>query len=138
MLDDVILNKSEIIERCIRRIYEEYDNKPDNLRNITRQDSIILNLQRACEAAIAMAMHIVAEQGWGIPVTSRDAFETLLEHEFLEEALTQRLKAMVGFRNIAVHDYQKMNLDILQEIIEKHLHDLINFAKICRTQVSGN
>lgn len=134
MLDDVILNKSEIIERCIRRIHEEYGNDPENLGDITRQDSIILNLQRACEAAIAMAMHIVAEQGWGIPDTSRDAFNTLLAHDFLEESLAQRLKAMVGFRNIAVHDYQKMNLDILQEIIETHLHDLSEFAQICRNK----
>jgi len=134
MLDDVILNKSEIIERCIRRIHEEYDGDPENLENITRQDSIILNLQRACEAAIAIAMHIVAKQGWGIPGTSRDAFETLLVQDFLEETRAQRLKAMVGFRNIAVHDYQKMNLDILQEIIETHLHDLTEFALICRNK----
>lgn len=77
-VDDVILNKLEIIERCIRRIHVEYDGDPENLENITRQDSIILNLQRACEAAIAIAMHIVAKQGWGIPGTSRDAFETML------------------------------------------------------------
>ena len=134
MLDDVVLNKSEIIERCIRRIQEEYESDPENLENITRQDSIILNLQRACEAAIAMAMHIVAERGWGIPGSSRDAFEILLEYYFLEESLAQRLKAMVGFRNIAVHDYQKMNLDILQEIIETHLHDLNQFAQTCRNK----
>ena len=57
MLDDVILNKSEIIERCIRRIHEEYDGDPKNLENITRQDSIILNLQRACKAATYAGTH---------------------------------------------------------------------------------
>ena len=62
MPDDVSLNKAQIIEKCIQRIHEEYEGKPDNLINITRQDSIILNLQRACEAAIALAMHRVAEQ----------------------------------------------------------------------------
>ena len=43
-------------------IPEEYDGDPKNLENITRQDSIILNLQRACEAAIAIA----GWQGTGI------------------------------------------------------------------------
>lgn len=66
----------------------------------------------------------------GVPDNSRKAFSFLAEHGILEEELTNRLKSMVGFRNIAVHDYQKMNLDILQQIIETHLEDLFNFAQI--------
>lgn len=75
-------------------------------------------------------MHWVAEKGWGVPNNSRDAFNFLAERGILEEELTNRLKSTVGFRNIAVHDYQKMNLDILQQIIENHLEDLLNFAQI--------
>ena len=53
MIDDVILNKAEIIERCWQRIKEEYGNNTDNLRtNQTKQDAIILNLERACQACI--------------------------------------------------------------------------------------
>ncbi|HPT69553.1 MAG TPA: DUF86 domain-containing protein [Syntrophomonas sp.] len=130
MQDDVILNKAQIIEKCIQRIHEEYEAKPENLLNITRQDSIILNLQRACEATISLAMHRVAEQGWGVPNTSREVFTLLVDHGILEEELAKNLKAMVGFRNIAVHDYQKMDLEILKQIIEHHLIDLNNFAKI--------
>ncbi len=33
---------------------------PENLEDFTKQDSIILNIQRACEASIDLAMHIVA------------------------------------------------------------------------------
>lgn len=131
MLDDNIsLNKAQIIERCIQRIEEEYGDDPANLNNLTRQDSIILNIQRACEAAIALAMHWVAEKGWGIPNSSREAFELLAEHGVIEPELAGKLKAMVGFRNIAVHDYQKMNLDILQKIITQHLTDLTEFSTV--------
>jgi len=57
-MDDIILNKAAIIERCIHRIQEEYAGDERNLlENLTKQDSIILNLQRACEAAIDLAMH---------------------------------------------------------------------------------
>lgn len=56
MPDDISLNKAQIIQRCIKRIEEEYGGEPANLNNLTRQDSIILKLQRACEAAIALAM----------------------------------------------------------------------------------
>jgi uncharacterized protein YutE (UPF0331/DUF86 family) len=60
MKNDVILNKISVIERCIKRIHEEYENNPKNLENYTKQDSIILNLQRACEASIDLAMHMVS------------------------------------------------------------------------------
>ncbi|EZP76047.1 hypothetical protein H839_12259 [Parageobacillus genomosp. 1] len=129
MTNDVILNKISAIERCIKRINEEYDNNPKNLQNYTKQDSIILNIQRACEACIDIAMHIVAEKKLGIPQTSRDAFELLYQHRIITESVMKKMKAMVGFRNIAVHDYQAINLEIVQMIVEKHLDDFREYVK---------
>lgn len=129
MKSDVILNKINIIERCIKRIHEEYDQNPKNLENYTKQDSIILNLQRACEASIDLAMHIVAVKKLGLPQQSRDAF-TLLEAEgIIPSSLSDKMKAMVGFRNIAVHDYQEINLVILQKILDNHLVDFFEYTK---------
>lgn len=71
MINDVILNKTQTIKRCLQRINEEYQGDEQNLHNYTKQDSIILNLQRACEASIDLAMHIVAEKNLGIPQSSR-------------------------------------------------------------------
>ncbi len=130
MENDIVLNKIQIIERCIQRIREEYGDNAENLNNYTRQDSIILNIQRACEAAIDLAMHVVSEKGLGIPQSSRDVFDIIQESNVIDEALAGRLKAMVGFRNIAVHDYQKIDLDIVRQIIEKHLGDLKEFARM--------
>lgn len=118
------------MEKCISRIHEEYDNNPKNLENYTKQDSIILNIQRACEAAIDLAMHIVSEKKLGIPQNSRDAFEVLESNGFIGKEVMKKLKAMVGFRNIAVHNYQTVNLGIIKEIIEKHLRDLKEFTEI--------
>ena len=57
-----MLNKTSVIERCIKRIEEVYENNPEHLKNYTKQDSIILNIQRASEAAIDLAMYIVSEK----------------------------------------------------------------------------
>lgn len=130
MGDDVIYNKCAIIERCIQRINEEYGNDYRNLENFTKQDSIILNIQRGCEAAIDLAMHIVAENKWGIPQSSRDAFDILCQENYIDESLAISLKSMVGFRNIAVHNYQTLNLKIVSQVIEQHLDDLKEFSKI--------
>ena len=58
MADDVVLNKTGIIERCLQRVREEYDGDPANLHDdITKQGVIVLNLQRACQAAIDLSRH---------------------------------------------------------------------------------
>ncbi len=130
MIDDIVLNKSDIIKKCIQRVYEEYADNPNNLNIITRQDSIILNIQRACEAAIDLGMHVIAEKGLGIPQWTRDAFDILYDQGIIDNDISERLKAMVGFRNIAIHNYQKLNIKIIQSIIEKHLKDLVDFTEI--------
>ena len=130
MVIDVVYNKAQIIERCLQRIYEEYEGNPDNLNNFTKQDSIILNIQRACEASIDLAMHIVAELKLGLPQNSRDAFALLHQGGVIGEEIAQKMQAMVGFRNIAVHDYQAVNLAIVQAVIEKHLNDLREYVKL--------
>ncbi|MGE7766864.1 type VII toxin-antitoxin system HepT family RNase toxin [Peribacillus sp. NPDC096540] len=129
MKNDVILNKISVIERCINRVKDVYSNDPENLKDYTKQDSIILNIQRACESSIDLAMHIVAEQRLGLPQTSRDAFDMLQTHSIIDENIAKRLKAMVGFRNIAVHDYQTINLDILEKIVDNHLGDFTDYTK---------
>ncbi|MEL3963131.1 type VII toxin-antitoxin system HepT family RNase toxin [Lysinibacillus endophyticus] len=129
MNNDVILNKIATIERCIKRVKDVYENNAANLKDFTKQDSIILNIQRACEACIDLAMHIVSEKKLGLPKTSRDAFKLLLDANIIESRLALSLMNMVGFRNIAVHDYQSIELDILQAIIEKHLVDFTEYTR---------
>jgi uncharacterized protein YutE (UPF0331/DUF86 family) len=130
--EDILLNKTETILRCIQRIHEEYAGDDANLHNYTKQDSIILNLQRACEACIDLAMHIISEKQWGIPQNSRDAFTFLQEHKVIDEQMSTHLKAMVGFRNIAVHDYRTIQITIVQSIINYHLVNFSDFTQTIR------
>lgn len=129
MVTDVVLNKIEIIKRCIKRINEEYRNNDNNLENYTIQDSIVLNLQRACEAAIDLGMHIVAKRQMGIPQNSRDVFEMLKNEGYISKESAVRMKAMVGFRNIAVHDYQNLNIEILKMILRNNIVDFENYYR---------
>lgn len=129
MPDDVTLNKAAIIERCVARVREEHAGDDANLYDdITRQDSIILNIQRACEAAIDLAMHIVKNERLGVPQESRDAFALILDAKQIDDQLAKKLMKMVGFRNIAVHDYRRMNLDIVKNIVNQDLNALLDFS----------
>jgi uncharacterized protein YutE (UPF0331/DUF86 family) len=92
------------------------------------QDVIVLNLQRACEAAIDLAMHIVRIKVLGLPKDSKSAFDLLSQAQEISAELADKLKKMVGFRNIAVHDYRELNWDILIRIVQIECDDLAVFA----------
>lgn len=138
MADDVLLNKVAVIERCLKRVEEEYRGHEHEFRgNFTRQDSIVLNLLRACEASIDLAMHLVRTKKLGLPQESREAFTLLEQSGLLYAEIATRMRAMVGFRNIAVHDYQKLSLDVVQSILEKHLDDFRRYTAAALRSVSN-
>ncbi len=64
----------------------------------------------------------------GIPQNSRDAFEVLNVNGIINDSLLNKIKGMIGFRNIAVHNYQKLNLEVLEKVIENHLGDFEEFV----------
>lgn len=127
-MNDVLVNKAAIIERCLSRIRQEYADDPARLSNFTYQDAIVLNLERACQAAIDMAMHIVARRHLGVPQTSAQAFDLLHAAGAIDADLAKRMRAMVGFRNIAIHQYQELKLEILQAVVEGAADDFVTFC----------
>lgn len=130
MPDDVVVNKVASLERCIERIRTVYADTESNLyQDLTTQESILLNLQRACEVSIDLAMHVVRKRKLGVPQDSRDAFDLLQAHALLAEPLATAMKRMVGFRNVAIHEYDKLNLDIVKSLIATKLDDLLMFGK---------
>lgn len=130
MADDVLVNKAATIERCVRRAREEYQRGPETFASdYTRQDAAILNIQRACEAALDMGQHLIRRERLGVPQSARDVFVLLARAGWIDVALADGLKRMVGFRNIAVHDYQALQLPITVAIIEKHLDEFLDYSK---------
>ncbi|MBF0437588.1 MAG: DUF86 domain-containing protein [Magnetococcales bacterium] len=130
MADDVLINKAATIERCVGRARQEYGKEPESFANdFTRQDAAILNIQRACEAALDMGQHLILRERLGVPQGARDVFNLLYRGGWIPMEMAERLKPMVGFRNIAVHDYQTLQLPIIVTIITTHLDELLDYAQ---------
>jgi len=130
MSETVVLNKVKSIERCLKRVVEDYENNIQDFRtNFTVQDAIVLNIQRACEQSIDLANHIIKSKKLGIPQNARNSFEILFENEIISESLKSNLVKMVGFRNIAIHEYQKLDMDIVEFIIKNRLADFEEYSK---------
>ena len=131
MADDVLLNKAASIERCLSRIDEEYRGHEQEFEiNFTRQDALMLNLLRASETSIDAAMHLVRVRKLGLPQESRDAFRMLAQAGILLPELSVQLQKMVGFRNIAIHNYAQLDLQIVRSIVEQRLDDFREFARL--------
>lgn len=130
MVDDVLLNKAATVERCLARIREEYSGHESTLEtDHTRQDSIVLNLQRACEACIDLAMHVARKQQLGLPQDARDGFTLLEKAGAIPADTSKHMRAMVGFRNIVVHQYQDLSMPVLRSILQNHLEDFTTFTR---------
>lgn len=125
----VIINKFDTIQRCINRINEEYENNPENLNDYRKMDGIVLNLQRACETVTDIAMYVISTRSLGVPQTKKEAFEILEKSSLISEEMCKKMKGMIGFRNIVVHEYKQIDETILQDVIENHLDDLLEFAR---------
>ncbi|MBM3260703.1 MAG: DUF86 domain-containing protein [Candidatus Sericytochromatia bacterium] len=122
--------KAAIIERCLARVAAELEAAGESFaRDLTRQDAAMLNLLRACEAAIDGAMRRVRQAACGVPRDAREAFALLEVAGLLPTAQAQALRRMVGFRNVAVHAYQDLDPIVTLEVLAHHQRDLADFAR---------
>ena len=127
---DVVLNKKESIERCVRQIRRYYAVPSDKpfADDHFKQDAIAANLQRATEQVIDLANHVIKKRKLGLPKDSRESFEYLEQAGVISGELSRKMKGMIGFRNILVHEYSRMDINILVDVIENRLDDLITFS----------
>lgn len=124
---DVVFAKVSSIQKCLKRIRDVSHLDPETLEDLDVQEIVILNLQRAIQGTIDLAAHIIADEGLGIPQETRENFNLLQKEGIISKELTGRLRKMVGFRNIAVHEYQSIDVDILKSILKNNLSDIEEF-----------
>lgn len=130
---DVIYSKINIIKNCVAAIEKAKTEEKDPH---FQQNIYELNLQRAIQACIDMANLIIAKEGLGLPNSYRQSFEILNKHGVISSEITRKLIAMVGFRNISVHDYETIKPEIVQYIITKNLADFESFYTIIYQQIT--
>ena len=132
---DIFLNKRRSLESCLARVGDKYAGGRSSLDDLDTLEIILLNLQRACEISIDLAMHAVASDSLGIPQDSRDAFRLLQQAGWIDGDLSHRMQNMVGFRNVAIHQYQDINLAVVAAILENHMQDFGSFLDALKARL---
>ncbi len=127
---EVIEQKLESVRRCLQRIKEKCPPSADILaRDLDAQDILALNLSRAVQLCVDIGAHIVAGKNVPPPATMGQTFDVLAELGIISEELALRMKNAVGFRNIAVHNYDAINWQIVHAIATRHVGDFTDFAR---------
>ena len=132
MSGDVRKQKLDSLSRCLQRLQDKTPSSVEMLeKDVDLQDIVTLNLERVVQISVDIATHLISEKGWTpIPATMAAAFDVLLQQKLITPELKDRLKKSVGFRNIAVHEYDKVNWAIVYRILKDHLKDFREFGRI--------
>lgn len=134
-MNELLIGKIQSIQRCVDRAREEYAKAGDGFyTDFTHQDSAVLNVTRACEMTIDLANHVIKKEKLGIPTSSAESFYLLMRRGIISHELEKKMTAMVGFRNIAVHEYKKLNVETIENVILHGLDDVLEFAQILKNR----
>ena len=127
---EVIEQKLESLRRCLKRIEEKCPSSVDKLAgDLDLQDIMALNLTRAIQLCVDIGVHLVAGTDAMPPATMGQTFDVLAELGYINTELAMRMKKAVGFRNVAVHNYEAINWQIVHAIATRHLSDFKDFAQ---------
>jgi len=126
----VIESKIDSILRCLHRINSRLPKtRTLFLQDLDAQDVVVLNLSRCVQLSVDLAMHICTTSNDKLPQTMGQSFDALLKMNVIKEAIATKMKKSVGFRNIAVHNYDEIDLNLTYKIADEHLDDFIEFIR---------
>lgn len=83
----------------------------------------------AIQNCIDIAAHIISEEGCGVPGSTNEMFYLLEERGYLDGSLTEKIVAAVGFRNLIVHEYVKVDLKLVFEVAQNDIEDLNEYLR---------
>ncbi|MBS4096870.1 MAG: DUF86 domain-containing protein [Sulfuricella sp.] len=126
----VIEQKLESLRRALHRVEEKCPNDAATLeKDYDAQDILALNLTRAVQLCVDIGAHLISATEFPPPGTMGQTFEVLTDAGIINSELAVRMKKAVGFRNLAVHNYDAINWEIVHSIAQSRLTDFEEFAK---------
>ena len=129
MVDHVlILRKLAELEKYLGQI-REYSNISalDYANDWKTQRIVERTLQMMIELCVDIANHIISDAAYRIPNTYADTFEVLYENQLIGKAIYDKLVKMTKFRNIVIHQYDKIDEEIVVSILNKNLDDFLAY-----------
>ncbi len=125
-----IENKITSVRKYLKILsnFEKYSRKEiENDVNIRGAAERYLYL--AAQSVIELAEAVISFKNLRKPTTLKEGFEILEEEKLISVELREKMINMVGFRNIVAHDYEKIDYDIVYDILQNKLTDIDDFVE---------
>lgn len=127
---DVIIAKIDNIQRSLNRLKEKQGVTIESFFNDRDiQDIALLNLQVAIQGCIDIASHIISDNNWDVPGSLGGLFDTLYEKKVITCNTKEIMRSMVGFRNLIVHEYIRLDMNKVYTVFNSQLDDFSEFLK---------
>ena len=132
---ELVAKKLAEIETFVRELRELAD--PAAISTSVKEQRFVLHtLQLAIQAALDAASHVVSDERLGEPERNRELFTLLTGAGWIHAELGTRLEEMAGFRNVLVHEYASVDLEIVRDVLQSRLDDLLEFAASMRRRLT--
>lgn len=133
---DLILRKLADLDQYLTQVSEYRGVSVEEYRRDWKTQRIVeRTLQMAIEVCVDIANHVIADRGLRVPATYAEAFEVLGEARLLDPAERDAMIRMMGFRNVVVHEYARVDPEIVVRILRDRLEDLTRFGTTARRWV---
>ena len=93
------------------------------------QDILCLNPERAVQACVDIVAHVVSDSECAVPDTMARTFDALERQGIVSQALAERMRRAVGFRNVSVHAYRTLDWEIVHSLATTRLGDFVEFGR---------
>ncbi|KKL47288.1 hypothetical protein LCGC14_2337050 [marine sediment metagenome] len=121
----VILKKISYIRHNLSRLGDKVNISLESFKkDLDIQDVVLHNVQHAVQGCIDIGSHIISDEGWGVAGGLNEIFYILKDKGVIKAEMVEKMISMVGFRNVLVHEYEDINLDIVYNILHHHLRDI--------------
>ena len=127
---DLIISKANLVTKHVKRTLEKSSVDIQTFMNDSdRQDIVLFNVQMAVQSCINIAAHIISDEGFGVPGSNNEMFYMLEENSYLDTQLVEKMVKAVGFRNLIVHEYGKLDMQEVYVISKRDIKDLLDYLK---------
>jgi uncharacterized protein YutE (UPF0331/DUF86 family) len=132
----VVENKISAVRKYLKILenYQQYS-KEEIEKDLTLRGAVERYLYLAAQSTIDLGEAIIAYRDFRKPATMSEVFYILNEEKIISDKLAEKMVKMTGFRNIVVHDYEKINYDIVYDVLTNKLEDIEEFLRSIKLKI---
>ena len=125
-----IIDKMDDLEKCLRELGEYLPEDVEGyLRSGMRRRACERAFQLACENLLDICNMIISDEGLGMPRDGRDSVRKIASHNMISDSLASQLEELIGFRNLLVHQYGRVDDSRAHKQMYGELGDFYEFLE---------